>query len=269
MRIRTARVLLFALTFFSTPLWAKTVVLIHGFQSNGMEWRMNGVTPVLQQYGWRDGGDFILTPQGPYDAVPEMGKAENELYTVTLPSRAPMLFQANLLNVFLQTIYARRQEPLILVGHSSGGVVARAWLVRWASVPVSSLITIAAPHLGSPLADVADKVIGTPMGEFIKALGFDKWGKDSEYFYADLRREEPGRFLYWLNHQPHPAINYISIVRDNQPRPDQYDFFVPIHSQDMNNVFALRGHSAVFQVEGEHFTGPRDGYALANILSHL
>lgn len=269
MKIRTASLFLLTLLFFSTPLWAKTVVLIHGFQSDGMEWRMNGVTPVLQQVGWHDGGNFILTPQGPYNALPETGKPENEFYTVTLPSRAPMLLQANLLNIYLQTIYAQRQEPLILVGHSSGGVVARAWLVRWATVPVSSLITIATPHLGSPLADIADQVIGTPMGDFIKALGFDKWGKDSEYFYSDLRREEPGRFLYWLNHQPHPAINYISIVRDNQPRPDRYDFFVPIGSQNMNNVFALRGHSAVLEVESEHFTSLRDGYTLANILSRL
>lgn len=230
---------------------------------------MNGATPVLQQYGWRDGGNFLMTPQGPYNAVPEMGKPVNQFYTVTLPSRASMLLQADLLNLYLQTIYAQRQEPLILVGHSSGGVIARTWLVRSPNVPVSGLITIASPHLGSPLADIADNVIGTPMGDFIDALGFDKWSNDSKNFYEDLRTEEPGHFLYWLNHQPHPPINYVSIMRENQPRPDRYDFVVPVYSQNMNNVFALRGRSAVFQVESEHFVSIRDGYALANILSRL
>lgn len=230
---------------------------------------MNGITPVLQQYGWRDGGDFIMSPQGPYNAVPEVGKASDEFYTVTLPSRAPILLQANILNAYLQYIYTRRQEALILVGHSAGGVVARAWLVRSPSVPVSTLITIASPHLGTPLADAGHEVIGTPMGDFVDALGFDKWSKDSKDFYDDLRTEEPGLFLYWLNHQPHPAIHYISLVRDNQLRPDQYDFFVPTYSQNMNNVFALRGHSVVTEAGNSHFTDLHDGYRLANILSRL
>lgn len=230
---------------------------------------MSGVTPVLQQFGWRDGGNFIMTPQGPYNALPEAGKAENEFYTVTLPSRAPILVQARILNTYLQRIYAQRQEPLILVGHSSGGVIARTWLVTSSSVPVTTLVTIASPHLGTPLADMADNILSTPVSTAADVMGLEKWSGDAENFYTDLRTERPGRFLYWLNHQPHPAIRYVSIVRKNRLRPDKIDFVVPDYSENMNNVAALRGHSAVITVDNSHFTNARDGYAVANILNNL
>ena len=61
----------------------------------------------------------------------------------------------------------------------------------------------------------------------------------------------------------------MSIVRDNQPRPDQFDVAVPRYSQNMNNVFALHGVSEVVAVKGEHFTGVADGYALARLLAQL
>ena len=262
--------LLLTLSVLCLPstLFAKTLVLVHGFQSNGMSWRMSGVTPVLQQVGWRDGGNFLLTSMGSYNPMPHLGAgAENVFYTVDLPSRAPVALQASLLDTHLQQIYQHRQEPLVLVGHSADGVVARHWLVTTPSVPVDTLITIATPHLGSLLANIAERTTDSMLGTMADKTGLGKWTKDAENVYRDLRREKPGRFLYWLNHQPHPPLRYVSIVRDNQPRPDQFDVAVPRYSQNMNNVFALHGVSEVVAVKGEHFTGVADGYALARLLA--
>lgn len=260
-------VLTCVMLLFPVAASAQTVVLIHGFQGKGMDWRFNGVTPGLQQAGWVDGGNFIMTPNGSANNFHLKQRPENVFYTVDLPSRAPILLQAQALNAHLQRIYAERKEPLTLVGHSAGGLVARAWLVRFATVPVNTLVTIATPNTGTPVADMACLANSTPMGQFASEMGLGKWADDAEVLYHDLRTEQPGRFVYWLNHQPHPAIRYVSIVRDSQPRPDRYDFFVPDFSQDMNRVYALAGHSEVWPVEGEHFLNVRDGHALAAILA--
>jgi triacylglycerol lipase len=83
--------------------------------------------------------------------------------------------------------------------------------------------------------------------------------------YLELREERPGTFLYWLNHQPHPAIRYVSIVRKSK-RPDSMDLVVPSHSQNMDRVFSLNGHTETVFSEGRHFLNANDGYRIAKIL---
>jgi pimeloyl-ACP methyl ester carboxylesterase len=267
MKIQRLVIVALGLLLFPASLWAQTAILIHGFQSGGMDWRKQGVTPVLQQNGWVDGGNFIPTPLGPYNPANPPGRPERVFYTLELPSRAPIMLQARILDTYLQRIYALRQEPLTLVGYSAGGLVARGWLVSLHSVPVDTLVTIATPNVGTPTADMACLANGTPMAMFAgEMMGLGKWTNDADDMYRDLRTEKPGRFLYWLNHQPHPAIRYVSIVRDNQMRPDKYDYVVPEYSQNMNNVFALRGQSEYWKVDGSHFLGSPDGYALAAAL---
>lgn len=267
MKIRCWVVLAMSLLLLPASVMAQTAVLVHGFQSGGMSWRQLGVTPVLQQSGWVDGGHFVPTPYGPSNPVAVYGKPERIFYTVELPARAPFLVQAYLLDAYLQQIYRIRQEPLTLVGHSAGGVTARTWLVTRNSVPVEALVSIAAPHLGTPVADMACIATDFPMASLAGSMmGLGKWSDDAEQLYEDMRVEKPGRFLYWLNHQQHPPIRYVSLVRDQQMRPDRYDFVVPDYSQDMNRVFALRGRSEVWPVENGHFLGIVDGYALARVL---
>lgn len=266
MKIRYLTVLIASLLLFPASLWAQTVVLVHGFQSTGMDWRKQGVTPVLQQYGWVDGGNVVMTPQGAYSLSTPAVRPQRIFYTVELPSRAPIMLQSYWLNAYLQHLYAQRQEPLTLVGHSAGGLVARAWLVSANTVPVETLVTIATPHVGTPSADLASLATDTPMGFLANMMGLDKWSKQPDDLYDDLRVEQPGRFLYWLNHQPHPPIRYVSVIRDNQMRPDRFDFVVPTYSQNMNHTFALRGRSELWSVPRWHFLSVRDGYALAQIL---
>lgn len=264
MKMLRAILLILSLLLLPTTLWAKTVVLIHGFQGTGMDWRKNGVTPPLQQNGWVDAGNLtpFYTPSHP--AI----RPSKVFYTVDLPSRAPLLQQAQWLNAYLHAIYAQRQEPLTLVGHSAGGVVARTWLVVERSVPVETLVTIATPNLGTPTANLAAMATDTPMAWFMGNMpGMGKWLDDPATLYDDLRVEQPGRFLYWLNHQPHPAIRYAALVRDSTLRPDKYDFVVPRDSQNLNNVYALRGQAEYWEVKDNHFLGVADGYALAMLLS--
>lgn len=258
---------LLGLLLLPVPSWAETVVLVHGFQSDGMDWRKQGVTPVLQQYGWVDGGNFLMTQQGPYNALSGVQDgAERVFFTVDLPSRAPVPFQAQLLQVYLQRIYLQRQEPLTLVGHSAGGVVARYALLQSGMVPIQTLVTVASPHLGTPLADVGKLATATPLGDMADEMGFGKWASDAESVYHDLQEEKPVNFLFMLNHQSYPPIRYVSLVRANQPNPDRFDFFVPTYSQNMNNVYGLHQRSEVWPVEGSHFLGVPDGYALAAVL---
>lgn len=258
---------LLVILLFPAALWAQTAVLIHGLQGKGMDWRMAGVTPGLQQHGWVDGGNFLMTRQGALNTYQLRQRPAKVFYTLDLPPRAPVMLQAQMLDAYLQRIYAERQEPLTLVGHSAGGLVARGWLTRFASVPVDTLVTVASPHVGTLAADMACLANDTPMGMLASETGFGKWMDDAEDLYRDLRREQPGHFLYWLNHQPHPAIRYASVVRDNEPRPDRFDFFVPRYSQNMNNVYALHGRSEVWPVSGDHFMGITDGQVLASILA--
>jgi pimeloyl-ACP methyl ester carboxylesterase len=255
------------LSVWSNLSHAKTIVLIHGFQSNGMEWRFNGVTPVLQQYGWLDGGHYIPRANGVYNAAEPRKRPLNVFYTLMLPHSAPIELQSQWLDKYLQQIAAIRREPLILVGHSAGGVVARHWLVTTSSVPVSTLVTIAAPHLGTPLADLSAAFAETPLGKMATDMGFGALTQTPRALYEELRTEEPGHYLYWLNHQPHPPIRYVAIVRANElDRPDNSDFFVPPYSQDMNNVWALQGHVEARASKGAHLLNPKDGYLLASSL---
>ncbi len=43
-------------------------------------------------------------------------------------------------------------ETIVIVGHSMGGLAARAWLRRYGTARVASLITLGTPHFGSALA---------------------------------------------------------------------------------------------------------------------
>ena len=269
MKIHHWIVLAVSLLLFPAPSWAQTVVLVHGFQSNGMDWREQGVTVALQQQGWVDGGELILTPQGLYNPLntSRVPKPERIVYTLELPSQAPIMQQAYWLDRYLQQIYAVRQEPLTLVGHSAGGLVARGWLVRYGSVPVDTLVTLATPHLGTPRANMASAANSTPMSLIADVLGLSEWTEEAQDIYHDMRTEEPGRFIYWLNHQPHPAIRYVSVVRDNQPMPNRFDFVVPSYSQNMNNTFMLHGKSEYWVGGKGHGLGVADGLLLAQILA--
>lgn len=255
---------LLILNLLSPCVKAETLVLIPGFQEQGMAWRFQHVTSALESAGWIDGGNLVLTPSGIVNNTVLAKRPKKLLYTLELPNQLSITQQALALDHYLKAIAAQRKEPLSLVGHSAGGLVGRYWLVSLHSVPVHTLITIATPHLGTPWADFSEVAINTPLAELASHLGFDL--ANSRQLYSELREEHPGNFLYWLNHQPHPAIRYVAIVRNSQ-RPDSMDVVVPPQNQAMTKVLALQGRTETVLSEGQHFINANDGYRIAKILA--
>jgi len=264
-------VLVLVTGLFSATGRADVLVLVHGYLSGAQSWDASGITGVLQQHDWQRAGVYVAGPAG-IQQVPASGvQAANKFYAVDLPSEAPVLVQVYLLNEILDTIgRTHKDEPVILVGHSAGGVVARATLVRGNHENVTALITIASPHLGTSRAEQALDATDIPfpismVTDFFAGETYDT-AMRSRSLYVDLVRPQPGTLLYWLNSQPHPDIEYFSIVRGSS-EAGWGDYIVPAYSQDMNNVPALQGRSSMINVPVSHGLEPVDGSVIVNLLS--
>jgi len=260
-------------SLFSLTARADVLVLVHGYLGGVQSWDMSGITPILQQHDWQRAGTYVAGPAG-IQLVPAPGmQARQKFYAVDLPSEAPVLVQVYQLREVLDAIgKAHGDESVILVGHSAGGVVARTALVRGGAGNVKALITIASPHLGTVRAEQALDATDIP---FPLSVVTDMFAGDaydtamrSRSLYVDLVRPQPGTLLYWLNAQPHPDIEYFSIVR-GQSEFGQGDYVVPTYSQDMNNIPALRGRSSLVNIPAHHGLEPVDGSVIVNLLSDL
>ncbi|MBF0127402.1 MAG: alpha/beta fold hydrolase [Magnetococcales bacterium] len=186
--------------------------------------------------------------------------------TVDLPSEAPLLVQAKQLSAGVQAVRKRRgAEPVVLIGHSAGGVVARLAMVKEPDLRVHGLITIAAPHLGTDKAEMAGLLASTPLSMMAPMMGADTLNRSRE-LYRDLARERPGNFLYWLNRQPHPKARYLSLVRQ-----DSFALFgdntVPTWSQDLARVEALQEAARSVTTGSAHALERQDGAELVRILA--
>jgi len=252
---------LLLISLLSLPAHAgHTLVLIHGYLGDGSAWRPTGIVSTLQAAGWQDAGH--LFPNGPLPGVVAQNPMERYVYTVTLPSEAPLPAQAQWLDFYLRHMQKRHpNNSLILVGHSAGGVVARLVMVV-SGIPVQGLITIASPHLGTDKAEWGTILSNSPFSWFAPFFGLDTLNR-SEGLYWDLVREHPASLLFWLNRQPHPSAFYVSIVRVDG------DKWVPAYSQDMNDVPALRGLAMTVTSEGTHSLQVADGPVLTSLLDSL
>ena len=275
MTSRTFKLSFLLLIFFCasfglpTSLQAKTIVMIHGYLADGASWRTAKVTKGLLAAGWKDGGNYSYSRQGMLPAANPIA-IPDAFFTVDLPSKAPIKVQTEILGKYLEHLYAIRGEPIIFIGHSAGGIVARLYLVTFGHVPARALITIGTPHLGTAVADLALLAGSSPIGMMLDMAGQNDLA-DSRGLYADLKKAKPGTFLYWLNQQNHPRIPYVSVIRVNKStrNPAQYDFIVPSESQDMNNVWALRGQSMLYLTQESHFLSDKDGLFIVDILKRI
>jgi len=235
------------------------LVLIHGYLGDGSTWRPTGIVSALQAAGWQDAGH--LFPNGPRPGSAAPNSMERYVYTVTLPSEAPLPAQARWLYFYLRALRGRHpNNSLILVGHSAGGVVARLVMVV-SGIPVQGLITIASPHLGTDKAEWGTMLSNSPFSWFAPFFGLGTLNR-SKGLYWDLVRERPASLLSWLNRQPHPSALYVSIVRVG-------DKWVPAYSQNMNDVPALRGLATTVTSAGTHSLQAADGPILASLLDSL
>jgi triacylglycerol lipase len=249
---------------------AETLMLIQGFLANGEGWRDSGVTHILTQAGWQDAGELSLAQESVRsDQLPT--PALRRFYTVDLPTYTPLMVQAQRLGRYID--FVRERHPysaLILAGHSAGGVLARLYMVQHKAQPFAALITVASPHLGTPIAD-----LGLAAGERALSWMATLIGKDAlDYswgLFRDLEVERPHNFLGWLNHQPYPPAIYTSNV--HEPRAPYIrslsDWLVPAWSQDMNDVYALHGRTDTVVVSADHGLCAADGRWLVRILERL
>lgn len=249
---------------------AKTVVFIHGLMGDSMSWQQSGVTRALHTKAWVNGGHYFLTPNGVTRTTHAIPTTVNAYYAVNLPDKSAIIRQSQVLDLYLHDIYTKRKQPLLLVAHSAGGLVARYWLVtqqyKVKPVPVAGLMTIATPHLGTPLAKYAR--LGS---RFTPDLFFDRY-RNLSPILRDLRSEKDNKLLAWLNHQPHPMIAYAAIIRRNKLSYLQrsmgrtMDRLIPPYRQNMNNVYALRGRAVTLRRNRGHGLTGADGWDILNWL---
>jgi len=252
-RLRRLALVLCAGLMLAVPCtgWSEVMILLHGHLGSSIDWRISGFTGVLQDAGWRDGG-VIDTVQNTADLKPLYGTdTADTFYALDLPSEAALTAQADRLDAALKRILPRHPgEALLFTGFSAGGVVARLYMVRHPHLRVRALCTIASPHLGTESAEIALLAAESPLSEYA-ALFDAEFINHSQPLYKDLVREQPGNFLYKLNREPHPAAQYIAMVRVNS-EAEPGDLVVPIYSQDMNNVIALHGRVRTLSGPGVH-----------------
>jgi len=260
-------IVLLVMTFCSA-VSAQTIVLVHGYMAGGKVWHISGIVDRLHQLGWRDGGGYGLEADG--QIITAINKVNgNAVVTIELPSTEPVLEQSALLGRYLNRIRKDRGDALVLVGHSAGGVVARYHLVKRRPKDVKALITIASPHLGTPMADLGLLANNSPLGQLLLDMG-ERTLSHSQALLNDLKSAREGSLLYWLNRQPHPSLGYYSIVRTGEATDireyNKADMVVPMEHQDMNNVVALAGQTWSLASDGGHMLNVDDAVLIEQIL---
>ena len=258
------------------PASADVLVLIHGYLGSAQSWAESGVLDRLYRRGYRAAGIYGFSPSGVMFQQLTKALLEKPIYSVNLPSQAPVVIQADWLAAYLHNLRARHPGQAIqLAAHSAGGVVARMMLVRHGRLGVDQLITIAAPHLGTGRAIQAlDATNNGGMFGFVKSWLTRRTTGDA--LYATLRHSRgvlidlvppaPGNLLFWLNRQPHPDIAYTSIMRIGSfAMPG--DQVVPPLSQDLNRVPALAGKATTYSMAQGHLLTPLDGELIGNLLA--
>jgi pimeloyl-ACP methyl ester carboxylesterase len=267
--------LLFAAFGFRTAS-AEVLVLVHGYLGTAKSWAEAGVMARLHQRGFRHAGVLSYSARGVH--VQPVGKETpaRPMYTVDLPSQAPIVIQADWLAAQLREVRRLRpDEPIVLVAHSAGGIAARMMLVRHGTLGVDHLITIATPHLGTGRAiqalDATDSggLFG-PVKRWLvrRATGDAVYAtvQQSRGVLLDLTPPAPGNLLFWLNRQPHPPIHYTSIMRIGTFYMPG-DHVVPPLSQDLNRAPALYGKVTTYSMAQGHLLTPQDGDLIGNLLA--
>jgi len=272
MRFLTRRLFILGALLASSAAHSDVVLLIHGYLSNSSVWMQSGVVQTLESDGWRLAGMYSAHPNGQVylHSNDLLEDEDRRIFIVDLPSEAPLLLQSDLIANVVEAITAKYEdEQIILVGHSAGGLAARAALVRHDLESVDRLVSIASPHMGSDLAEKALDVSSFtgPATMLPGMFGGDiaRTTQRSQQLYSDLARPRRGNLLDWLNGQTHPDISWDSIIHTGLDS-NGHDSVVAAYSQDMNYVYSLRGQSNVYPIRAEHGLNPTDAIVLKEIL---
>ena len=259
----------FSLAVFSAPttVFADTVLLLHGYLGSSIEWRRSNIIQQLDSVSWRDAGVLSFQDERVLGSK-EKTNSTRRAYRVQLASEQSIDAQADQLDQYIE--YVRHHYPdeqIILVGHSAGGVVARLYMVKNPSDDLRALVTIASPHLGTHNAEYAQTISENILTWVEGIPGAGKLYRSQGLFF-DLIPGRSDNLIAWLNVQEHPPARYYSIVREETDDAIR-DFIVPSWSQDMNEVYALRGRSETYTIKSLHSLNSKDGEILKSILFDL
>jgi len=257
---------------------SEILILVHGWSANANTWIQSGVVANLAANGWENAGLVKSLPNYHINYIPAYGKnARKKVYRVDLPAEAPIAIQASHLMAeinFIHMLYPT--ESINIAGHSAGGIVARLVILQKNELPITSLITIASPNLGTHRAvDALNLIHEKPLFcpgpglEFAKTMFAGNnynYLKYSQNVLIDLQPENFNNLLGWLNKQNHPNIKYHSVIRVNPGLSG--DELVPAFSQDLNQIRSLRGKANSYFTQTGHSLNAADGILLANILNH-
>lgn len=127
------------------------VLLVHGYGANGGFWVHLAAQLEAQGYS-----------HATVDLEPVFG--DIEAYAVQLEQAVKALLTAS------------GSEKVIIVAHSMGGLVARAWMRRFGAARVARLVTLGTPHFGTDLAHMGPGPNARQMqrnGEWLAQLDAD------------------------------------------------------------------------------------------------
>ncbi len=253
---------------FAKNATADTLVLVQGYLGSAGSWRVSGIVPLLHQRGWTDAGHLYLGPSGRILSTLPAPKTTNRLYTLDLPTEAPIALQAQVLSANIADVAQRHPgEKIAIAAHSAGGVVARYEMVTNPNTQIATLVTIASPHLGTSTAEVGSMIGNSPLSWVAPFFGASTINR-SQILYRDLWRDGPYTMLGWLNRQPHPKARFVSVIRTHDVRaPYAGDSVVAGWSQDMNVVPALAGRAERVVSPGDHGLRTDDGRLIADLLT--
>jgi pimeloyl-ACP methyl ester carboxylesterase len=119
------------------------VLLLHGYGANSGFWK-----PLSKQLS-----NAGIT-HAAIDLEPILGSIDD--YAALIETSAQQLCRDN------------GVDTIVVVGHSMGGLAARAWLRRYGNARLASLITLGTPHFGSTLAGYG---MGKNAREMLPLLG--------------------------------------------------------------------------------------------------
>ncbi len=265
--------LIAGLVFVCNNVQADTLLLAHGYMGSSQQWHRAGIVTQLDRVGWHHAGNLNLVNEvvRVQKLVPS---GMRRMYTLSFQSEKSIQAQAEQMHKYVEHIRQHHpDEQIILVGHSAGGVVARLYMVEQYRDDLIALITIASPHLGTDKAEYVELLSQNLFAWLEPIPGLNTLYKSQGLFF-DLIPNRSDNLIGWLNYQVHPAAQYFSIVRE--PSDDSImanipvqDFIVPTWSQDMNEVYALRGRSKTYRLGTMHGLSKKDGELLQKILINL
>jgi pimeloyl-ACP methyl ester carboxylesterase len=141
-----------------SPGQACGVLLIHGLKIHPLH---GGLAARAEFHNWQDSRSHLVKILGRHADV--FALAYSQTADVEVISRAPGLAEA------VAKMRALGYQEIVLVGHSAGGVLARLFIEDHPDAPVTKIVQVCAPNLGSSWAQPEAK-LQKVQGPFLQSL---------------------------------------------------------------------------------------------------